>query len=80
MKSLMFYPDLFLATDKKFWNASSQSYIIERTIINLATLAAEAATRNRPVRDGLIGAGKFGLVHSLMNAAQTKKQVRINKP
>ena len=48
--------------------------------MNLATLAAEAATRNRPVRDGLIGAGKFGLVHSLMNAAQTKKQVRINKP
>ena len=28
--------------------------------MNLATLAAEAASRNRPVRVGLIGAGKFG--------------------
>ena len=28
--------------------------------MNLATLAAEAAARNRPVRIGLIGAGKFG--------------------
>ena len=28
--------------------------------MNLATLAAEAAARNRPVRVGLIGAGKFG--------------------
>ena len=28
--------------------------------MNLATLAADAAARNRPVRVGLIGAGKFG--------------------
>jgi predicted homoserine dehydrogenase-like protein len=28
--------------------------------MNLSTLAAEAASRNRPVRVGLIGAGKFG--------------------
>ena len=28
--------------------------------MNLATLAAEAVARNRPIRVGLIGAGKFG--------------------
>ena len=28
--------------------------------MNLASLAAEAASRNSPVRVGLIGAGKFG--------------------
>ena len=48
--------------------------------MKLATLAEEAAARNRPVRVGLIGAGKFGSIHSQMKAARTKKQVRIDKP